>query len=768
MKKYLLLLTVVGLSACDVDAINTAFDGAPPVVETGRLTLVNLPEGTSAIRVVKVGDAGLCEDTEAVAIDGTSAVIPLVGPRGEKFDKTGTYSVSLVIEAYGTELLITGETALFAEFVNGRGTADLSGIEGEEAEPDYNLIILNLPERTDTDSFKTLQIGENAARCADFSTITVKGTTAYVPLINQKGERFNLTGSFYIGLNMEVDSLNIVSIAYREHYIARFTGGKGIFDIKNPGEQMVIGATLKIVNLPENTDTDSFKLLNVGGIAKCADFEQILIKSAEYEAQIPLVVNDGKDFDKSGTYYIVMRLIVDSLRSVEITEADYVTAEFSGGYGILDMENVYNNMKPGYLNGHLTNEGNYYEPRVAGGTMFELLGNYFRVVDDEAIKTTMTVQAMADGVVYVYAVPNEKFVINAGILHYTDSGYADFRYSVVTPVYNAGRAGWYNGNDRALWKFLKIGGEYRYKIRVGEDFTLEHDVINTTTGTLIRGFSGDIYPTEITLEPGFYCFEAAGAAGGPGDTDGGEGGRIIELVRINQTRKFWVYTGTKGKEKAAYGDYESLLIVGGGGGAGSYISDGVGVSKGYLLCAGGGGGGYVDFAGSWTWYGEEMGKRVGKTISAKIFVSGGCGGTGGSGGGGGWGGNNAAVDKAGVGGGVFGGVPYHSPDGTGLVKNAAGCESVIKEATPSSVHHYESNDSEVGYYSYDFIRPGFGGRVRASGGGSGVFSAANAGGRGGYITESGVVYAPASGGNNRNGSRGGNSGDGYVNIYKLQ
>ncbi|MDR0684320.1 MAG: hypothetical protein LBF83_04250 [Spirochaetaceae bacterium] len=798
------LMFAAALYACDIDGMKEA---ALTLIEKtgayGSLTLLNLPPNTGAILVVKVGDAGVRDDTAGVTIEGGGAVIPLANLNGGTFDKSGAYPVTLLMEIGGAETLIGGNAELLVKFVDGKGTADLSEIEigeTEEAEEaDYNLIILNLPERTDADSFKTLQIGDYVARCADFNTITVKETTAYVPLINQKGERFGLTGSFYIGLNVEVDSFNIAAIAYREHYVVHFTSGKGIFDIKNPGEQMVIGATLKLINLPSNTDAESFTLVNVGGIARCLTFDQILVKPAEREAQIPLVVNDGKTFDKTGTYYIVMRIIVDSLNDINITEADYIMVEFSGGYGVLDMNNVYNNMKSGYLSGHLTNEGNYYEPKVAGGTIFELLGNYFRVVGDETIKTSAVLQAMPDGIVYVYAVPNEKFVINAGILHYTDTGYADIRFSKDTPAYNDTRSGWYYGNQRALWKFLKLGGEYRYKVRVEEDFPFDHDVISAPTGTLRDTFTGDIYPVEVTLEPGFYCFEAAGAAGGEGGdlsivsshwindfnihADGtiadfeanssAAGGRIIELINVKKTRTFLIYTGAKGKAGAgsasATGD---LNIVGGGGGAGSYISDGVGVSKGYLLCAGGGGGGYINSSASfkYIYYGRLYYDSVFWGIVAepytivKVGISGGNGGSGGGGGAGGWVG--VVSGEAGRGGGYWGGVPYYEPDGGGIIKLTDGYPSCVVENSVYSASYLEldGNDQFVNIVvtavsrSYD---------VRQSGGGSSMFTAPAVGGKGGYITEGGVIHAPTSGGNNRTSARGGNFGDGYVKIYKL-
>jgi hypothetical protein len=827
MKKFLFVFTaVLALSSCDVDGITEKIP--MPVRETGFLTLLNLPGNVNAVRVVKVGNVGVCDDIASASIEKTEAVIPLVDLRGGKFDKTGIYAVSLLIETDEGELLITEESALFAQFVNGTGTADLASIE-EKEEPvkEYNLIILNLPERTDADSFKSLQIGEDVARCADFNSITMEGTTAYVPLVNQQNERFAQTGSFYIGLNAEVDSFTAAVIDYREHYIVHFTEGMGILDLNNLGDQMVLGAALRVINLPDNTEADSFKSLDVGGIAECADFDGILVKPAESEAQIPLILNTGKEFTKSGTYYIAVRIIIDSMNEINITKDDYVMVEFENGYGTLDIENTYQNLTLGYLDGHLTNAGNYYEPQVAGGTVFELLGNYFRVTANETIKDSSTLNAMTDGIVYVYAVPNQKFVVNAGLLHYEDSGYADFRYSKDAPAYNASRVGWYYGNNRALWKFLKIGNEYRYKVRVDEDFPFDHEVIPATVGALLQSFAGDAYPREITLEPGFYVFEAAGAAGGGGGkfdgtrkdflgdpvyrsegggqfddgiayTDfsiedwtalsGGSGGKIIELINVKQTRKFWVYTGTKGKDgrmygDGGYGDLDSLGIVGGGGGSGSYISDAVGANKGYMLCAGGGGGGYVKFDLLFMWklqtgHSNLTGSSYARFNSAvTAYIPGGNGGSGGGGGAGGWLGSYANDNVGSIlylsdgpggmggGGGIFGGVPYHAPDGSGIIETT-GKETILEKNT-TQVYFSTVRGSEGESYTlsigrhYDYF-------VKESGGGAKTSSSESIGGSAGYITESGAAYAPTSGGNNRTSSRGGNSGDGYVKIYKLQ
>jgi hypothetical protein len=828
MKKFLFVLTsIIGLWSCDVDGIK---EEAPEFVvkETGFLTLINLPDDVKAVRVVKVGNVGVCDDIEAAFIEKKSVVVPLVDLRGGRFDKTGIYAVSLLIETEEGELLITEESALLAEFIEGEGSADLLSLE-EKEEPEtkkeYNLVILNLPERTDADAFKSLQIGDNAARCADFNTITMDGTTAYVPLVNQQEGRFEQTGSFYIGLNVEVDSFTTAVIDYREHYVVHFTEGIGILDMENLGEQMVLGAALKVINLPDNTEADGFKSLDVGGIAECADFDEILVKPEEGEAQIPLALNTGKEFTKSGTYYIALRIIIDSLNEIDITKEDYVMVEFENGYGTLDIEDTHQDLTLGYLDGGLTNAGNYYEPQVAGGTVFELLGNYFRVTANETIKDGGTLQSMSDGIVYVYAVPNQKFVVNAGLLHYEDSGYADFRYSKDAPVYSTPRVGWYYGNNRALWKFLKIGGEYRYKVRVDEDFPFDHEVISTTAGTLLQSYEGDANPREITLEPGFYSFEIAGAAGGGGGkfdgtkkgasgryeykrerqgigvtpggyTDfsvddwtavsGGSGGKIIELVNVKRTRKFWVYTGTKGKDGRMYGDggmgdLDSLGIVGGGGGSGSYISDAVGTNKGYMLCAGGGGGGYVNFdllfifAFYYYDYNSESTQKPvymypnSPVITVKAYIPGGGGGGSGSGGAGGWlgsygndneGGILYPSDKAGgsgCGGGIFGGIPYYAVNGNGIIE-AAGYAAILKENSTTSV----SIEGEiVSGIVYDYF-------VKESGGGAKISSGEDIAGNGGYITESGSVYPPMSGGNNRTAARGGNSGDGYVKIYKLQ
>jgi hypothetical protein len=815
MKKILAALAVAAaLAGCDVDRVKEELLGQ--MKETGFLTLLNLPENTSAVRVVKVGNTGVCDDPEGVSIDGGGALIPLVDLRGGKFNKTGVYPVSLLIETDGGELLITEESALFAQFVDGEGSADMSGVDKTEgAEKDYNLIILNLPERADADAFKSLQIGDNIARCADFNAITMDGSTAYAPLVDQHGERFKQTGSFYIGLNVEADSFNKVEIDYREHYIVHFTGGTGILDLENLGDQMVLGAALKMINLPQNIDIDSFKSLDVGGIAECADFDQIFVKPAEGEAQIPLILNTGKEFNKTGTYYIAARIIIDSLNEINITTDDYVMVKFTDGYGTLDINNTYQDFGLGYLNGRLTNEENYYEPKVAADSVFELLGNYFRVLNDETIKDTSTLQTMADGIVYVYAVPSQKFVVNAGLLHYEDSGYADFRYSKDAPAYNASRVGWYHGNNRALWKFLKIGGEYRYKVRADEDFPFDHAVVNTTIGGLREEFKGDIYPVEITLEPGFYCFETAGASGGGGGvfdgigggspgsgsqkasytdfsseywtaSSGGEGGRIIELINIKQPRKFWVYTGTKGKDGKPYGDgglgdLDTLVIVGGGGGSGSYISDAVGSEKGYILCAGGGGGGYVKFDLTFTFtYTTKRIQGDGYLYytllplrKVKAYAAGGGGGASGGGGAAGWLGSYENDNTGnilypsqergglGCGGGIFGGVPYHQIDGIGLPESP-GYTTILKENSGGgSTTFGDDPPATVTAPSLDYF-------VKESGAGAGVLGLQNISGNAGYINSSGTAYAPASGGNNRTGVRGGNSGDGYVRIYKLQ
>ena len=101
-------------------------------------------------------------------------------------------------------------------------------------------------------------------------------------------------------------------------------------------------------------------------------------------------------------------------------------------------------------------------------------------------------------------------------------------------------------------------------------------------------FVNDCSGYSLTLDPGFYLFEAWGASGG-NDEYGGRGAYIKGKIHIYESTNFQIFVGGKGGESI---QTENEINNGGCNGGGS---GGLGYNDGsYIYYAGGGGGGSTD------------------------------------------------------------------------------------------------------------------------------------------------------------------------------
>jgi hypothetical protein len=812
MKKIIFtsLLSVILFVTCDVDGLREQIEKSE--IEKTTLTILNLPENVTGenLKQITVGDAAAGGSPAESAVDGTTARVPLLSQDGKPFTETGVYFVRIVIEKPDKTLLELNDIPV--EFENGFGTLDLSQAgTAAETERLKGLTILNLPENTIAESFKTVLIG-NTARCGDYGAIEMNGLSATVPLeLNNGNGEFTKTGVFFITLVIDVDSLTHLEIAAKDKIPVEFTGGSGTLDLADYGGVFFLPRSLTILNLPENVVRDSFQSVDIGGVAK-ALMDDIRIEDTT--AVVPVVLNNGKEFNKTGRFYIILRVIVDSLTDVDITKDDFVLCAFENGKGTLDLENLYGYLGKGYIDGDITNRNNFSEAQVRKSTKFEMNGYFYHVITQAPMDNNYEYALLPNTTVYIYAVEAEGNVMNyryVASMRNADA-FIRFRLSTVKPVYDADRAGWYNGNDRALWKFIKMNGEWRYKTDVGDEFEVENQVLTYPVGNLLYKWENtNISPTKVWLDAGVYCFELAGGGGGDSayykewedvfyrlehtkefDTRGGEGGKIIELASLDSGKQVTVYTGRKGASGSAlaetgsfvdldyfmsmtagdsfYGEVtrnHGIAISGGGGGGGSFISWDLGQPGDYFLCAGGGAG-----ASGTTVMSGLSGASHPRLVSGFHQSVGG---------------NGGGADRGGDGGGIPGIVSIGTYWETGY------------------------DDSEHGYqltgkgYAWDFSIGVITGK--ASGGGvSGIGNAQ-------VVKAEAVIYFPGStvvrsdvkellkayqstigiggepspafssidynktykpeefaggkGGNNRNTVRGGNSGDGYVRVYSL-
>jgi hypothetical protein len=621
MKKIVpvLLVVIILFITCDVDTPITVIE--EPVIEKTMLTILNLPEDVTGenLKQVTVGNVAVCDDPGvSAAVEGTTAFVPLLSPDGGQFSKTGVYLIQLVLENPDKTLLQLNDVPV--EFEDGYGTLDLTKIPAEEEPPPpppRGLRILNLPANTINTSFKKVTIG-NTAVCGDFTLVEIENGAAFVPLqLNNGNGEFTKTGIYIVSLTLDVDSLTYLEIAAEDRAAVEFVEGNGILDLADYGDEFLAARFLTIVNMPPNAEADSFQSLNIGDVAK-AVMEEIKIEGGA--AVVPVTLNNGKEFNKTGMFFVSLRVIIDSLNDIDITKDDFVMVKFENGNGTLDLHNLYGYLGKGYLEGDITNRTNFYEAQVKKETRFEMNGYFYRVITQAPMDNLYQYAGFADTTLYIYAVEADSNVVDykyVSTMRNADD-FIRFRLSAVKPVYNAGKCGYYNGNDRAFWKFIKINGEWRWKTDIDKAFEVENEVLSAPIGNILYKWENvNISPTRIWLEPGVYCFEAAGAKGGDSryirttmysglDMDeavnevtvGGEGGRIIELVSINTGKYVTVYTGRAGASSStavSVGSYDATIrlgnaVSGGGGGAGSFISYDLGQPGDYILCAGGGAG----------------------------------------------------------------------------------------------------------------------------------------------------------------------------------
>jgi hypothetical protein len=795
MKKIILtvLLSAIQVISCDIDGFIGREEAEEAAVKKPTLTILNLPENTAGENLTQISVQGgiAAGDTEGSAVEGTTATVPLLSPDGERFTGTGIYLVQIIIiEKPDKTLLELSDVPV--EFTDGYGTLDISRIAEEEPLP-IGLTILNLPENTVVDSFKSALIG-NTARCADYQAIEVDGLSALVPLqLNNGNGEFTKTGIFFITLILDVDSLTHFEITAKDKVAVEFVDGRGTLDLDNYGNVFFLPRSLTILNMPENVVRDSFQSVDIGGVAK-AILDDIKIEGTT--ATVPVTLNSGKEFTKTGTFYITLRVIIDSLNDIEITKADFVICVFENGKGTLDLNNLYGHLGKGYIEGDITNRNNYSQAQVIKGTKFEMNGYFYHVISQAPMDNLDEVSILANTIVYIYAVESESNVMNyryVAVMRDAEA-FIRFRLSTVKPVYDAERRGYYNGDDRALWKFLKMGTEWRYKTDAADAFEIENQVLSYSVGNLLyRWENVDISPTKVWLEPGIYCFEVAGASGGDSasyrkkvssayskefDTKGGDGGKIIELVSLDSRKQVSIYTGRTGATSPLnfveigsyiiYGAGRETLgsgVSGGGGGAGSFISYDLGKPGDYILIAGGGAG------------------ALGATFYNGIYngfvsLSGG--------------GDGGGVDK----GGDSGGIPQVTVDGYYWenVQDLGGGDTYVSKGY-----------TITGYRITDTINKALGGGITGIGNKSfgeieriddvvitgnalykvftvksGVkelltdyLSTLTMGGKAVVLnydyakTYKAEDFKGGAGGNNRNATRGGNAGNGYVRIYSL-
>jgi hypothetical protein len=361
---------------------------------------------------------------------------------------------------------------------------------------------------------------------------------------------------------------------------------------------------LTIINLPDDTQKDYISnvfIYNSFGniIAKCAAYNQIAITTySDYSAlRIPLAYNSsGEPFRDSANLTVSFSfVIIDSSKSPPVaknTENSF-SVSFNNGSGIVDfLKDVLASVELGYFSGGLENPSDAVAPIIKSGTMFEMNGVYYTVKSNMAASPSSFSNSC---IVYVYA-----RLVNHQL---------DFICSTAAPSYDFFKKGYYNGFERALFKFIFIRDSSNkcfvksfinsnwshLRYQTVESYSLASQ--NLSQQYYLSG-TGNPQPQSVTLPAGVYLFALNGAAGGSSPSQpsasatsnaGGSGGHISEVVILTQNTSFTFFTGQAGGNGGytqSSGYNQSATVAGAGGGSGSFAFS----PDGYFLCSGGGGG----------------------------------------------------------------------------------------------------------------------------------------------------------------------------------
>ena len=775
-----------------IDAALIPDSPASPVLAPHALTISGLPITAGASNFAGVylfnteGPVAACPDYTRISIismgDEKAAVIPLVFDNnrafnGQPFSDSGSFIVTFSFYPDALQsFIVTPENNCVVEFSGGSGSLDLRNVPSA---PHKYLTVTHLPANTQelniTDVFVWNQAGK-VAKCEDYSLLEFirdgETTTLKIPLVYSADTAriFEETGAYFVSFDLNVDALTRILITEQERVLAGFIGGNATLDARTLPQALPV-PYLTIVGLPLTTAKNNFSevfLYNtVGKVAKCKNVMDIVISksSASAAAMIPLVYNDNpaEYFRDSGEFIATFTINVDVNTQIIKTRDDALSTIFSDGSGFLDM-----GADRGYFSGELVNPNDMSPPVIKQGTVFEINGGYVQVKTNAAV-TPFAFEKTC--VAYVYAAQR--------------TGRIEFIYSTVPPVFVPEKNAWYNGNNRALFKFVFVKDavdRYVAKIPIDaswtpfERYTITNAPVafyNLSQSYVLNGASNPA-PVSRSFDAGWHLFVLTGAGGGGGggidgrgDHDrygglGGSGGFVAEIVYLPQTSvTLFTGSGGAGSDAIYYGTYQGG--GGGGGGSGTFVY----ASAGYLLCAGGGGGG------------------AGGSANDGGSGGGGAGGSCGPGAGGGMGGpSNDGLTIDGSSGGTGGG--YGASTSAYVGYNAWANPANAATYQPGNAFGFNS----VGGEGSD------GGRAGANGGRAAYAqynapddwkNTNNANGRGANGTGAGNGAAGSPGGNNRNavcgtGAAGGaggqpsdsslsagkNGGAGSIAVYAVQ
>jgi hypothetical protein len=586
-----ILLTVMSLlsTTCDMtdvaslgaNADGNSTDSSADLTEEQRdelernghfLKLTHMPPNTQIPNVflVKVAnsaaDVGKFHKDKPVRIfrgtDENTVYIPLSYMDESDFLETGFFYTVFTIHVDAvTRYIVDLSDKLLVRYTDGRGEVDVRSLPGKvaaAASPRY-LTIFNLPPNLTAHNITNVQVHNQkgpVADCSDYSQLEISvddyRAVARIPL-SYLGLKttFTETGSYIVSFDINVDADTRFLITNKDHIMVTFINGNGFLDIDNIPH--IPTPYLTIIGLPYYTTkkqiSDVYVYNLAGQVAACADSNNITVfkNNESSTAMIPLSFASGAGyFSDTGRFAVSFTVNVDIDTQVLITRSDGIILPFTDGSAVLDIASTY-----GFLSAELVNPSDTLAPIIKQGSIFEIDGYRYKVTDDVVMADYSNPPAVSC-ILYLYA-------FRAGSIVY-------FEYSKTTPTYNKPKNGWYNGGKRALWKMIYLYNanppQFLFKTNINDDFphfgtavlTNELDYTQIITSkTVFKSINGssNLPPETITLNSGVYAIEMKGAGGGSGRTyngqsSGGTGGLVREIITLNTKTDFTAFTGSSG------------------------------------------------------------------------------------------------------------------------------------------------------------------------------------------------------------------------------
>jgi hypothetical protein len=215
------------------------------------------------------------------------------------------------------------------------------------------LTVINLPAHTGQNHVSNVSVSNQLSvigGCQAYDKIIIENNTdsatIKIPLVySDTKARFDVTGSYFVSLDINIDALTRLTIAEDEKFPLDFINGSAQLDAAligyDPYDPSV--PCLTIANLPANTRKNHFSnvfVYNSAGVtAKCADYNQIVIlkDSGSVTAKIPVSYNAGSEyFKETGTFIVSFTINIDYASYYIVKESDKLRLYFTDGNAVFD------------------------------------------------------------------------------------------------------------------------------------------------------------------------------------------------------------------------------------------------------------------------------------------------------------------------------------------------------------------------------------------------------------------------------------------------